>query len=534
MGKIIDLPNELLEAIFDYAIPEPAPPPRTPDINLDDPSRATFPFNVASTCTSLLEVLKANQKYWRYVVIDLADDPTGFLDTFSLFEVKHNVYQPGITVTIFSSDTEDPKRFEISGMPTRISQRSAENSRARVVFQHLERSLARCASITIQLVYQSSLPSMSLFLTRANPLLRNLTITSLIHDEQLHEPVKLPPLPHTQFIVFTMVLPRLSNISLTGKCFMDLCLSSPEWVVLLRPPPVSRVFQITINHFRFDNEREVQGFYDALASLCPIHTLTLSDLTLGYTPTDPISRSDSDSQFLAAHVFLDSVSSQFLSVFLPRMMENPNIVVISLRNTSVPFINRLNTSTAFRPIVPLLQLIDIHSGVQDDGLYNSVATFDAEHVHFLRCEGVTDNFLSRLSGASNTEIANAQALELHDCSGFTSRGLRAFIVERQRMHSEDPTEYKKLQAVDVHGSGPLLSVGDAAWFLDAELNSTRVEWNVEPTRAAQAGYITDLRLSHDTRDILEYAIGGWCVGNSSKNTIYALSWWDTPGFMLFD
>ncbi|KJA20930.1 hypothetical protein HYPSUDRAFT_42531 [Hypholoma sublateritium FD-334 SS-4] len=534
MAKLIDLPNELLECIFDYAIPEPPPPPRTPGDNLDTPSRAMFPFNVASMCIRCLEVLKSNGKYWRHVVIDLADDPTGFLDTFSLFEVKNNVYQPGITVTVFSSDTEDFQRFGTPGMPTRMVHKSVENSRARVVFQNLERSLERCSTIQIQLVYQSSLPSMSFFVTRSNPLLRNLTLTSLIHDEQLCDSVNSLPLPLTKYPGSRNAFPRLSNISLTGKCFMELCVFGPHWVLLLKPSASSSVFQIAINHYRFDNDREVEVFYDSIASLRPTHTLTLSNLTLGYTSQYRFSVSRFHPPLTASHIFFDSVSRQFLTEFLPRMMYcDPQFVLVSLKNTSIPSIRHLTTKTG-SPTLPLLQLIDMSGSPQDISLYSSIATFGAEHVRLLRCEGVTDGLLYPLSVSTNPRAAKMKALELHDCADFTSEGLRALVIDRQCMHNEEPTEFNELQAIDVHGVGPPLSEDDATWFLDAKLNSTQVEWNVERTRAAQDGYLTDLRPSHITRNILEDAIDGWCVGNSSKSDMYTLSWRETSGFLLFD
>ena len=143
MANINDLPNELLENIFDHAFPKPPPPQTSHSINLNDPIRTLFPFNIASTCTRFLYILKANQKYWRHVVIDLAVDPTAFLDTFSLFIIEDGVYPAGIFVTIFSSDVEYVKESEFLGIPTRIRQKEAENSRFPVVFQHLEWSLEK-------------------------------------------------------------------------------------------------------------------------------------------------------------------------------------------------------------------------------------------------------------------------------------------------------------------------------------------------------------------------------------------------------
>ena len=123
MANINDLPNELLENIFDHAFPKPPPPQTSPSINLNDPIRTLFPFNIASTCTRFLYILKANQKYWRHVVIDLAVDPTAFLDTFSLFIIEDGVYPAGIFVTIFSSDVEYVKESEFLEYPPAYDKR---------------------------------------------------------------------------------------------------------------------------------------------------------------------------------------------------------------------------------------------------------------------------------------------------------------------------------------------------------------------------------------------------------------------------
>ena len=78
MGKISDLPFEILEYIL-YELSDSELATRLSLQWLQDmptPSRGLFPFNIASTCTMWLSVLRSTPKYWHQVVIDVADDPT--------------------------------------------------------------------------------------------------------------------------------------------------------------------------------------------------------------------------------------------------------------------------------------------------------------------------------------------------------------------------------------------------------------------------------------------------------------------------
>ena len=100
--------------------------------------------------------------------------------------------------------------------------------------------------------------------------------------------------------------------------------------------------------------------------------------------------------------------------------------------------------------------------------------------------------------------------ELHDCSGFRSSSVCSFVHARQKPYHAEPEINNALKALAVHGTGPLLSADDAAFFLEEEANEdhgggpvTRIEWNVVGRHSnIPDGYTTDLRSADEMQPVI--------------------------------
>ena len=138
MAGIKDLPNELLDIIFQYVDDVECNKRklyRAPALPYS-PSRALFPFNVATVCPLWLNILKYRIAYWHCVVIDVADDPTLFLETLTYHERMPETH---LGVFVFSSSPDISKDIE--------------SERARVIYAALAPCIARYSGIALQLVY---------------------------------------------------------------------------------------------------------------------------------------------------------------------------------------------------------------------------------------------------------------------------------------------------------------------------------------------------------------------------------------------
>lgn len=301
---------------------------------------------------------------------------------------------------------------------------------------------------------------------------------------------------------------------------MELCDCGPH-----RRFPLNQLFslELSINHFVFNNAEQVKIFQTVLASINSYATLSLSDLNL----TDVASaQPSSDILIEVGHLVFDSVSIEFLEEFLPAIFYNQNVQILSFQRCVIPDVSlSLDGFGDLTETLQLLQLVDIP--IDPHSLYNAIYGLTPEHVRFLRCGTVTDKLLKNLSTFGYSRI---KTLELQDCSGFSSNGVREFVCARRDLYRQDSVGDDMFEAIEVHGTGPLLSVDDAKFFLaegsgknlPQELNKesdegfeaeseeefgegsddeeftgdspiTRVEWNVVGHDYIPDGYTTDLR-----------------------------------------
>ena len=115
---------------------------------------------------------------------------------------------------------------------------------------------------------------------------------------------------------------------------------------------------------------------------------------------------------------------------------------------------------------------------QDDSMVNAMVSFDVQDVVLVRCRGVTDPFLRRLSwmGSPRCIAPYLRHLRIHDCTGFTPSGVHSLVSARARLNRETGQFVcVPLWDVTVSGLGPSLSDEEAAGFADV-VQETALNW----------------------------------------------------------
>lgn len=223
---------------------------------------------------------------------------------------------------------------------------------------------------------------------------------------------------------------------------------------------------------------------------------------------------------------------------MPTIFHMQDVQILSFRRCSrIPYSHNFphRHGSNLSHSLQLLQLIDIPYTEDKNSIFDAISSLTPEHVRLLRCETVTDQLLSDLATSGSSRM---QTLELHYCNGFSSSGIRTSVHARQDVYRKDP-ENNVFKALEVYGTGPLLSVDDAAFFLaeesrkafdggssinfDEDSSIPHVEWNVTGYDSIPNGYTTDLRPAHEVQPIsLEKYLCDCPLAQISRSSIYTV------------
>ncbi len=307
MTTINDLPPELLAVIFRYVERYRF---RFKFVE------GQFPFNVAHVCNLWLDILKSCPRYWKDIYIDLANDPTPFLDTFALC----NRTKPHAPLSIQALSIEVYSSIPIDSDTDNEQNRARvmlEGERSRKLFKHLEFSLWRYKSVKFELRYQSSLPPATRFLTLNLPLLEHLSLGCIIHnldDDEI--------LLNTSLLTFPLfnTFSNLVSLSLTGRSFIELRLLGTEWLEGFKRE-LSADFKLSITHFTFTEfamrglkkNRAITTFAEMLCDTS--HVLEDINLSNLYVEFNPLPKYTSKHQILTSKISFNDVSSDFIKAF---------------------------------------------------------------------------------------------------------------------------------------------------------------------------------------------------------------------------
>lgn len=509
MVHIQKFPTEVLDLIFQQMIPSDAGSSR---MYLSSPSRGLFPFNTASVCARWHNILKSRPDFWQLVAIDLADDPNPFLDTFTLFHKEG----ASIEVVIFSSGTEKiPESDDNDGDNER---KALENSRACLVYDHLEPALPRCRSISFYLIYQSSLPHSAEIIRHPLPHLTDLSLLCTVHDlDESQVAVEGEPTLPTD----DPTTPHLAKLTLTGYSFMEILQVYRENLWQVAPDTNLR---LSITHFKFrksnfndpDGTRSFSAFLFGISCLeYIIDELSLSDLSIDYRPlTDCLY----DCSLSAACLKFDNVSSDFITSFLSAMeLSDDHFLFVEFKNCSIPRLGK-RFFTSGNNITLNMENIPYHKSSPhpltgqtrpcDESISNAIEAFNPTFLRMRRCDGVCDDLFYWFIADKYTKTVASQllSLEIVDCRGFTSRALCTFIQDRHKIYNKfrqrDGSSAHPFPSLEVSGRSPMLARDDEKLLLDmyCQNNSgtapSRVMWRVEHDGAQldQDNYTNDFFL----------------------------------------
>ncbi len=267
------LPIEILAMIFTFVGISKTP--------YNSPRNTTFPFNVASTCLFWMEILKSFPEHWKFIYIDVVA-PTPFLDTFTVFT------NGPIEVCVFSSVKESAFRHPETHLVEDI-RKCDENLQAQIIRQKLEPFMERCASITFDLIFQSSLPSATSILVRNLPHLKKLILKCDIYDIDDNKSMIIPddnyPPPEDG-----AKRPVLDELSVPGYSFSQISQLGQKWLSEIGGQ--NKWFTLSVDRFTLQKDmmppydapdRTFEGFMDTIENMaCTV--LYLSDLTFRYRP----------------------------------------------------------------------------------------------------------------------------------------------------------------------------------------------------------------------------------------------------------
>ncbi len=476
------LPTEILDLILQDVAAVSASADESQPLN-----RALFPFNVASVCYRWLAILKLKPQYWRRIIIDIADDPTPFLDTFALF---NQYWEMGcLHVIIFSS--EKSRSFASHDSDSHGIFRKRENARAKTVFERLKPYLACFKSISFHLVFQSSLPSATIFFTLQLPLLVNLILDCQYYDINAEDSIiKIDKPPHPPKADF----PSLRILSLTGRALVELYQLGSSWWHQFKSSVI--ISQLSITHFKFSKPNgmcrrnltlipfmgllfEGDRFYDAII---------LSDLSLSYHPTTTLR---TKFNFEPQYCTFDNLSHDFLMAFFSctYIPDTENNIDITFRRCSIPSNGPVNKHNGC--IILKLENIPFQASTSyspnaalhlssDNSLYNAISMFHTlTDLELINCNGVTDEFFEWLSLSREENMINGPTLGrlyLVDCTGYTRQGLCSFICKRATKDTAEgwPVNFEELE---ISGISPLLD-HDVAWLLTQNKTDNFSVWSV--------------------------------------------------------
>ncbi|KDR70673.1 hypothetical protein GALMADRAFT_254709 [Galerina marginata CBS 339.88] len=255
-------------------------------------SRIMFPFNTAyaySQWRDILIYLPTFKCCWEYIILDVARDPTPFLDA---------LWRPNmlnvVRVFVFNSS---PKARSVDA--------AVEGRRVYTIAEAFKWHVAGCKSIVFDVAYSSSLPPLTFLLRKGAPKLKVLILDSTVDNIDVRNPPPTWSADSTSASTSTsnpisaggglsfMPYPKIRVLALPGFWFVHLAENYPK---LFELPPYSALY---ISRFRFsrDGGHTIPKFALRLSQLPEFISIDLYGLSLA--PKHPVdaSRPSADEDF---------------------------------------------------------------------------------------------------------------------------------------------------------------------------------------------------------------------------------------------
>lgn len=488
-NHIQSLPVELLEIVFEHVASTSCAPLPVKGSGIVT-YQASFPFNVAATCRAWLSVLMHHWKYWDRIIIDIAEDPTPFLDVLEIHQQR--MTKMTLQIIIFSG-----VGCASHGITSEESKKLREISRVRKVHTTLQPFLERCESITFDLVYQSSLPSPVGLLSTSLPLLRKLSLTCSIHDLDDNENTIATPRRVSDILQEQKRVPQLRELTVTGIGYIELSQS-----FMWKYYTCINLEKLSITHFTFvegsasDNKRSFETF-----RLSTKFCRNLTSLSLAQLASDPPISSTPPPKIvlkmrLLNYLALDEVSDDLITAFFGEIndpltwlecVKFTRCALVNLDLKRRPLIKHLilERISEFPPLVLPCDTLGDTPFFSRSGIQHAMESFYTINVTFLSCSGVTDDLLAWLASIYTPpapleemvradKYTNQGIFRFEDCIHFTSGALVALLSVFSACNFSKKKVAMRIQVV---GSGPMILRSEAELIVTQKLR-VGIKWDV--------------------------------------------------------
>ncbi|KAF8804807.1 hypothetical protein BYT27DRAFT_7193801 [Phlegmacium glaucopus] len=261
MATIADMPFEILSEVFKWLYVAVC----------DLRSHTLFPFAPALVRRFWCDILACSPHYWNKLILYADEDPPALIDALSWSQDRplNSRDRPSdILVASRISDLTEGRKI-------------LENERMGFIINAIIPHIHRCRKISFEVLYASSLPSLS-SIFKQNPVdLVDLTFEICFDDVQ--EPLPFPNSPVTSCLPNT-IFPKLERLSINGRTFMDLGRLHPDLLKNLRAD-----IELSISQFTFSEEVDhgytVAEFTKYIKSMGGIYKLRLNKFDI---PAEPL------------------------------------------------------------------------------------------------------------------------------------------------------------------------------------------------------------------------------------------------------
>lgn len=400
-----------------------------------------FPYNVAAVCKLWLDVLSRIPQCWTRVIIDVAFDPSKFLDIFLWSKDL-----PKLEVTIFNSHTHHSNNVDDS---------SVERQRVSAIVDALRPHISRCKIITFDLTFLTSLPSPMFFLLEDAPHLKKLVLECKVDNagspEDYSSTCDFGVSERTTRDLTS--LPKLQNLSITGFWFM-LSAGHPFTAECFKENSAQGI-DFCISRFQFQQEGHytLQNFVSYCSRSRP-ESITMRNLSLNHDGVILERRGAFSTEVME----FDNVTADVLRSLFSMTLINPTHLIFD--NCVLP--DDLPSTSIFEELT-LRNTSNLRSILSD---HSGFFTLNVES-----CPSFDDSVFSALLGHQNL-----QSISFSDCNNFTVHGIREFL----QANYQPDNGYEGIETLSIHGDRhcPFPSEEDRRWFRrSASTNPIEITWS---------------------------------------------------------
>ncbi|KAJ3517003.1 hypothetical protein NLJ89_g776 [Agrocybe chaxingu] len=432
-SPIYALPIELLSSIFKFASEGRTSKDSLSNSDLKQPLQ--FPYDLASVCTIWRE-----PTYWTRIIIFVdSTNPTPVQEAQALFERSGDL---PITVQVGRRDKSDAD--------------AEENERARAIIEVLKPHVHRCTSIKFDVIYGSSLPSLSRDLYALSASLVTLSLICKVDDGYPPGFTKIGKARKVK------AKPKLRNLELHGYTMLDVLWRNSRFLDGL----VDLQF-FNFSHFDVDNYSHTRCsellplLFDALEYPRALFMCTFANVNLpSWLASDG---GEEDPPFLAKIeiLFLQGLTNANTCLFIDHL-DLSSVDCVDITSCSVEGI-RIQGPNA----------LSLHR--LSDDLTHFLSLWDGNDLLIDECPGLTDDTLEHF--AAQVGYFSMTVLRILDCPNFSVAALKRLVGAR--VLSAHIANGEEMRTVDVTGNGPELSEDDRSWF-HCVMDSQRFSWDAVP------------------------------------------------------